>query len=197
MRAVTRGTKRTIAGVLATGVILFAGIAGQAQASADGCKVTFGGWITTADGDKATFGGIAHAVEPEGPVGVSGSRARDRHQRALDRGPFDDLRRRRLCVRLLRPGQREPSSFGTQASIFGTATIDGEGSFDYQIDVTDLGEPGTSDTYRIRLSNGYDSGVQTLDRRKRPDPLVADTGGAPAAGPSDHSVQLTGGLRRA
>ena len=57
----------------------------------------------------------------------------------------------------------EPSSLGTQASIFGTATIDGKGSFDYQIDVTDLGEPGSSDTYRLRLSNGYDSGVQTLN----------------------------------
>ena len=29
--------------------------------------------------------------------------------------------------------------------------------------MTDLGEPGTSDTYRIQLSNGYDSGVQTLN----------------------------------
>ena len=48
------------------------------------------------------------------------------------------------------------------ASIFGTATIDGAGSFDYRIDVKDLGEPGTSDTYRIRLSNGYDSGEQVI-----------------------------------
>ena len=68
MRAVTGGTKRTIAGVLATGVILFAGIAGQAQAGADGCKVTFGGWITTADGDKATFGGNSHAVGQKGQI---------------------------------------------------------------------------------------------------------------------------------
>ena len=48
------------------------------------------------------------------------------------------------------------------ASIFGTATIDGAGSFVYRIDVKDLGEPGTSDTYRIRLSNGYDSGEQVI-----------------------------------
>jgi hypothetical protein len=48
------------------------------------------------------------------------------------------------------------------ASIFGTATIDGVGSVDYRIDVTDAGEPGTSDTYEIRLSDGYDSGLQTL-----------------------------------
>ena len=45
----------------------------------------------------------------------------------------------------------------------GTATINGSGTFDYRIDVTDNGEPGAgSDTYRIRLSNGYDSGVRTL-----------------------------------
>jgi hypothetical protein len=36
------------------------------------------------------------------------------------------------------------------------------GSFDFRIDVDDNGEPGRSDTYRIRLSNGYDSGIQTL-----------------------------------
>jgi hypothetical protein len=51
---------------------------------------------------------------------------------------------------------------GTSASIFGTATINGAGTFDYRIDVVDMGEPGRSDTYRIRLSNGYDSGVHTL-----------------------------------
>ena len=55
------------------------------------------------------------------------------------------------------------STDGTQASIFGKATIDGSGSFDYRIDVEDLGEPGTNDTYRIRLSNGYDSGEQVLE----------------------------------
>jgi hypothetical protein len=51
---------------------------------------------------------------------------------------------------------------GTAASIFGTATIDGSGTFNFRIDVVDNGEPGRSDTYRIRLSNGYDSSVKTL-----------------------------------
>jgi hypothetical protein len=50
-----------------------------------------------------------------------------------------------------------------QASIYGTATIDGSGSFFYRIQVTDLGEPGTSDVYGILLSNGYFSGDQTLE----------------------------------
>ena len=52
---------------------------------------------------------------------------------------------------------------GTMASIFGTATIDGAGSFVFRIDVVDLGEPGTNDRYRLRLSNGYDSGNQQLE----------------------------------
>src|SRR4029079_18650780 len=54
------------------------------------------------------------------------------------------------------------SADGLSARIFGTATIDGTGSGAHRIDVTDQGEPGTSDTYEIRLSNGYDSGLQTL-----------------------------------
>jgi len=51
---------------------------------------------------------------------------------------------------------------GTSASIFGAATVNGSGSVLYRIDVVDNGEPGSSDTYRIRLGSGYDSGVQTL-----------------------------------
>jgi len=51
----------------------------------------------------------------------------------------------------------------TQASIFGEATIDGVGFYSYQIDVADNGEPGSNDTYRIQLNNGYDSGTHTLN----------------------------------
>lgn len=50
-----------------------------------------------------------------------------------------------------------------QATIRGTGKADGI-PVDYRIDLTDNGEPGTgADTYRIRLSNGYDSGVRTLE----------------------------------
>ena len=51
----------------------------------------------------------------------------------------------------------------TKASIFGQATVDGLGSVGYEIDVQDNGEPGRNDRYRIRLSNGYDSGEHKLD----------------------------------
>jgi hypothetical protein len=55
------------------------------------------------------------------------------------------------------------SCSGNRASVFGTATVNGSGSFGYRIDLTDNNEPGSGyDKYRIRLSNGYDSGEQTL-----------------------------------
>ncbi len=45
--------------------------------------------------------------------------------------------------------------------IEGTATINGGGSYTYTLDVFDGGSP-KKDTFRLRLSNGYDTGVQKL-----------------------------------
>ena len=115
--------------------------------STAGCKVTYGGRITAANGDKATFGGNAKA---------DGSSGQEQYR---DHGPAASMNVHSIDVLAV-----VCSSDGTEASIFGTATVDGAGSFDYRIDLKDLGEPGTSDTYRIRLSNGYDSGEQLLDR---------------------------------
>ena len=114
-------------------------------ASTPGCKVTYGGRITAANGDKATFGGNAQV-----PL-----KGQEQYQ---DHGPAADMNVHSINVQAV-----TCSSDGTQASIFGTATIDGSGTFDYRIDVEDLGEPGRDDTYRIRLSNGYDSGEQVLE----------------------------------
>ncbi len=70
---------------------------------------------------------------------------------------------RPTCTSSRSPSSRSSATpAGTQASIFGTASINGSGTFNFRVDLKDLGEPGTSDTYRIRLSNGYDSGEQTL-----------------------------------
>ena len=110
-----------------------------------GCKVTGGGRITTTDGDKATFGGNAKGTGPSG------------QEEYQDHGPAVDMNVHSIDILAV-----VCSADGTSASIFGTATIDGAGSVDFRIDVTDLGEPGSSDTYEIRLSNGYDSGLQTL-----------------------------------
>ena len=50
------------------------------------------------------------------------------------------------------------------ATILGNATVDGLGVHEFEIEVTDLGEPGTSDTYRIRIPDiGYDSGTHMLE----------------------------------
>ena len=113
--------------------------------STPGCKVSYGGRIMAANGDKATFGGNAQ-VPPKG------------QEQYQDHGPAADLNIHSINVQAV-----TCSSDGTQASIFGQATINGAGTFDYRIDLEDLGEPGTSDTYRIRLSNGYDSGEQVLE----------------------------------
>ena len=157
--------------VVALAVVLFVGIAGQAFAGATdeskstgACKVTLGGWVKTTDGDTGTFGIVAN-----------GGKGQVEYQ---DHGPVTDINVHSIDVRSVVCGDGGGdgdgeiglvaslttlvSSSETQASIFGTATINGSGSFDYQIDVQDFGEPGTADTYRIRLSNGYDSGEQTL-----------------------------------
>jgi hypothetical protein len=114
-------------------------------ASTAGCKVTYGGRIRAANSDKATFGGNAKA---------NGLKGQEQYR---DHGPAADMNVHSINVLAV-----TCSRDGTQASIFGTATIDGSGTFDYRIDLKDLGEPGKTDTYRIRLSNGYDSGEQVL-----------------------------------
>ena len=110
--------------------------------STEGCKVTQGGWIVTTAGNRANFGGNAH-VPPMG------------HENYVDHGTG-------MHVSSIDVQSVVCAEDGTSATIFGTAMVDGAGSFVYRIDVTDLGEPGASDRYRIRLSNGYDSGDQQL-----------------------------------
>jgi len=114
-------------------------------ASTAGCKVTYGGKIVAANGDMATLGGNAK-VPASGPQG---------QQEYQEHGPAADLNVQSLSVDAVVCTQ-------TGASIFGTAKVNGAGSVNYRIDVRDLGEPGTNDRYRIRLSTGYDSGDQQI-----------------------------------
>ena len=44
---------------------------------------------------------------------------------------------------------------GDSRHIEGTATVDGQPGFTYQVDVADRGEPGRNDTFSLRVSNGY------------------------------------------
>jgi hypothetical protein len=113
--------------------------------STPGCKVTYGGRVTAANGDAASFGGNAFGTGPSG------------QEEYQDHGAAVNINVHSITVDAV-----TCSPDRTSASIFGTATIDGAGSYTFRIDVQDNGEPGTSDHYRIRLSNGYDSGDQLL-----------------------------------
>jgi hypothetical protein len=113
--------------------------------STDGCKVTGGGRITAANGDKATFGGNAEGSGPSG------------EEEYQDHGAATDVNVHSTSVTSV-----SCSRDGTSATIFGTATVNGSGSYTVRIDVKDVDEPGANDRYRIRLSNGYDSGDQQL-----------------------------------
>lgn len=117
--------------------------------STAGCKVTGGGQITAANGDRANFGGNAQVAKDGTPTG---------EEEYMDHGPASPMNVHSTTIDAV-----VCSRDGTEASIFGTATIGGTGTFGFRIDVKDLGEPGSNDAYRIRLSNGYDSGQQTLN----------------------------------
>lgn len=114
--------------------------------STAGCKVTGGGHITPANGDRATFGGNAQAKTADSVKG---------QLQYNDHGPADDLRFKSVTV-------DSAICSDALATIRGTGTANDQ-PVSYRIDVRDNGEPGAQDTYRIRLSNGYDSGEQTLD----------------------------------
>jgi hypothetical protein len=111
-------------------------------------KITQGGWIVALNGDRASFGGNAK-VDKDG--NVQGS------ENYQDHGPAQSRH-----VKSIEVVATTCSDDLTSASIFGTATIDGSGTFVFRIDVTDQGEPGTNDSYGIMLSDGYVSGQQQL-----------------------------------
>jgi hypothetical protein len=121
--------------------------------STPGCEVTIskGGRITAANGDKATFAGRAR-------VSSSGQEVSGENE-YQDHGPAQPLNVHSINVLAV-----VCSADRTEATIFGQATIDGSGAFDYRIRVKDAGERGTNDQYGILLSNGYSSGDQTLEK---------------------------------
>jgi hypothetical protein len=112
-------------------------------------KISNGGVITATNGDTATFGGQAK---------VSSSGDASGQETYQDHGPAQALTAKSITVAAI--GCSEDR---TQATIIGTATVNGSGTHEFEIEVTDAGEPGTSDTYRIRIPDVmYDSGTHTL-----------------------------------
>ena len=106
-------------------------------AGTEGCKVTGGGSLVTASGDRATFGGVVRSF--------------------TDHGPATPLSVRSTGVLVV-----VCSEDRTSATIYGTASVDGSGEHLYRVQVTDGGEPSSSDSYEILLASGYSSGTQPL-----------------------------------
>jgi hypothetical protein len=114
--------------------------------STAGCRVTNGGHVATLDGDRASFGGTAQARAARDARG---------QQTYLDHAKGRSLRLKSRTVTSV-------ICSGTRATIRGEGETGGD-AVTYRIDVTDNGEPGSEDTYRLRLSNGADSGERRLD----------------------------------
>ena len=112
-------------------------------------KITDGGWFVADNFDRANFGGNAK-VSADG-LTVTGQ------ETYQDKGPAQQMN-----VHSTDLIATTCSNDMTMATIFGTATIDGSGTFIFRIDVIDLGESGTNDAYGIILSNGYFSGEHQL-----------------------------------
>jgi len=118
--------------------------------STPGCDVTItsGGWIIANNGDKATIGGDAHVPTTGPPYG---------QEQYKDHGPAVTMDVNSISILAVVCNTDLPL-----ADIYGTATINGAGSFAFRIEVQDLDSLGLTDTYWIILSNGYDSGPHAL-----------------------------------
>jgi hypothetical protein len=112
-------------------------------------KISDGGWIVAVHGDVGTFGGNAK-VSSEG---ISSGQ-----QEYHDHGPLQPITVNTIDVQAV-----ACSDDRTRASIFGNATVNGVGPYEYEIDLEDAREPGTDDKYRIFIPGvAYESGLQTL-----------------------------------
>ena len=116
--------------------------------STPGCevKINDGGSIIALNMDLGTFGGNAK---------VSLSGVASGQQEYQDHGPLQPHTVNTIDVQAV-----VCNNDHTQASLFGNATVDGSGSFEYEIDLQDNGEPGIADKYRIFIPG-----------RQRPDPV--------------------------
>jgi hypothetical protein len=111
-------------------------------------KVTGGGTIATQDGRKATFGFNPQLKDLA--AAVDGQLTDQLHGK-----PGNHIQSIQIDALVIN---------GSSAKIFGTVTLDGDGVYIFRLDVEDIDEPGKDhDTFRLRLSNGYDSGQAVLN----------------------------------
>ncbi len=99
--------------------------------------VTGGGWITLASGAKGNFG-VAGGIKNGAFWG---------HLTYIDHGTGMKVKGTGVTAYVI--------TGTTTRHIEGTAELNGQGGFTYQVDVADNGEPGRNDTFAIKLSNGY------------------------------------------
>ena len=110
----------------------------QPPASTPGAKVTAGGWINVAGG-KGTFGLTAQVKENGTPSGHLTYEDHGLQNRSVKSTAITAVVVSGNCVQIL-----------------GTATVNGAGSFGFQLQVCDNGEPGKdADTFQIDMSDGY------------------------------------------
>ena len=114
-------------------------VCGQSDCNGARDFVTGGGWITgTPSGARGNFG-VAGGIKNGGFWG---------HLTYLDHGAGGP--------RVKGTGVTAYSVLSpTARRIEGSCEINGQGGFTYRVDVADNGEPGRSDTFALRLSNGY------------------------------------------
>jgi hypothetical protein len=110
-------------------------------ASTTDAKVTGGGWIPIGN-SRGTFGLTAHvkgeAANPSGNVTY--------HDHALDRS----VKSTSITSVVVS---------GPCAQIRGNAKVNGSGTYGFEVNACDMGEPGTgSDTFSIAMSDGYSAG---------------------------------------
>ena len=108
--------------------------------------ITNGGWMIANDGDKVNFGGTVHTDQAGAPSG----------QEQYGDKPAN------LDVHSIKIDAVTCSANLETADIYGTATINGAGSFVFRIEVSDPDSSSGPDTYWITLDNGYDSGKHPL-----------------------------------
>ena len=102
---------------------------------------TGGGWITgTPSGGKANFA-VAGGIKQGQFWG---------HLTYIDHGP-DGPHVKGTGVTAYKEGD------ATTRHIEGTAQVNGQDGFTYQVDVADNGEPGRNDSFKLHLSSGYDA----------------------------------------
>jgi hypothetical protein len=106
--------------------------------STPGAKITGGGWIDVLL-DKGTFGLEARAANDGTASG---------NLTYQDHGVMPRTVKSTTITSVTIDGNN-------CAQILGTATVNGSGSFGFQVQVCDNGEPGNTDTFSINMSDGY------------------------------------------